>query len=219
MRHRWVLDRLYEQHVHLTEKLRAERDGTRGIGIHYDDVGKETLFALTFSESKGRLATRSEDKRLWAVFSERLEWGRRWHVIRETFGMVGIFGLTPKAYVPNEWIEKRLSQKAVKWFAEMVLETNRDAQFMAQQLEPLFVACMESKPVPPRFAFLAAEVYELPGKPAEVFWYVCPPDGRSACRADVVQGEITLTAHVMGALVVMEAPRFYRGDKLWGGRG
>lgn len=186
MRERWRLDKFYEQFVSLSEKFRREGQSTGYRGRTYQDVAKEALFEMVFAEDLGRQPKRHEDVEQWKWFGDMLDWGRRWNILKRTFGTVGIFALMPRGRVPNEWIEKRLSQKLVQHWADLVRECNPDVLPLAHKMAPLFEACMEQAPIPTPFGFILELEEGCVGTPLEIVTYE-PLLLRRPSDADMVQ--------------------------------
>ncbi|KAF2702537.1 hypothetical protein K504DRAFT_245451 [Pleomassaria siparia CBS 279.74] len=104
------MDELYKEFNCLEKEIKKQNQGTRGRGVRYSDVAKEHLFSLTYKRYLGRAATKGTDWELWLAFSDYLDWGKRWNVLKKRFRGVGIFRLLPRSLVPNTFVERTLSQ-------------------------------------------------------------------------------------------------------------
>ncbi|KAE8821920.1 hypothetical protein PTNB73_07010 [Pyrenophora teres f. teres] len=154
MRQRWEMNAFYEEYERLEQEIRRRSEGTGGKGRRYPVVAKELLFASTYETALGRRPTRNDDPALWTKFGEYLDWGKRWNIIKRRFGTVGIFGLLPQSYNPNEWIERKFTQARVSQWVEMVAECNKDALELALKVEGLYLACIHDSTRPTQFEFL-----------------------------------------------------------------
>ena len=172
MRHRWKMDALYEEYELLEQEIRRKSQGTGMRGRGYNTVAKEHLFALVYSMDLGRRPTKADDFGLWSDFSQFLDWGKRWNMIKRRFGSVGIFGLLPRSSIPNAFVERSLTQVRVSQWIEMIAECNQDVVIMANKIEPLFRACMEESQPPSEFLFLEHLERYKDTRPLALFeWY------------------------------------------------
>ncbi|KAF2702569.1 hypothetical protein K504DRAFT_508914 [Pleomassaria siparia CBS 279.74] len=64
IRHRWKMDKLYEEFNRLEKEIKKQNQGTRGRGVRYLDVAKEHLFSLTYKRYLGRAATKGTNQEL-----------------------------------------------------------------------------------------------------------------------------------------------------------
>ncbi|KAI8930546.1 hypothetical protein NX059_012158 [Plenodomus lindquistii] len=167
LRHRWKMDKLYEEFNRLESEIRRRRTGTGMRGRKYTTMAKEHLFTTTYQDDLGRLPTKDDDPEQWSAFGTYLDWGKRWNVLKQRFGTIGIFGILPRG--ANNFIEKTLSQARVEQWAAMVKECNADAQAMAYNMEPLFLACMEELEPPVEFAFLEKLDHLVGTRPLALF--------------------------------------------------
>ncbi|KAF2702559.1 hypothetical protein K504DRAFT_233276 [Pleomassaria siparia CBS 279.74] len=110
IRHRWKIDELYKEFNCLEKEIKKRNWGTRGRGVRYSDVAKEHLFSSTYKRYLGRAATKGTNQELWLAFSDYLDWGKRWNVLKKQFRGVGIFGLLPRSLVLNTFVKRTLSQ-------------------------------------------------------------------------------------------------------------
>jgi hypothetical protein len=170
MRHRWKMDALYEDYLRLQQQIRRKSKGTGERGRRYETIAREHLFAKVYSCPERPSPTKEEHPEVWATFTNFLEWGKRWNLIKTRFGSVGIFGLLPRSQISNAFVEKQLTTQAlVSQWVEMIAECNRDASALALHIEPLFLACMEQSEPPKDFAFLVELADLRVKKPLQLF--------------------------------------------------
>lgn len=153
MRQRWKLDALYVESEKLETGIRRMAKGTAARGVRYSTVAKDHLFRIAFESDDGYVPSKKDNPDLYKHFSDLLDWGKKWNIVKKRFGSAGIFGLLPKSIGANVRLE-RLTQARVRQWIEMVAHCNVDVAEIAPYIEPLFMAFVEDRAPPEEFWFL-----------------------------------------------------------------
>ena len=149
MRHRWIMAAMYTKYETLETLTRKRAAPSGGRGRGFATVAKEQLFSSVYSRDSRPNATREACAAEWKEFGRWLDYGRRWCMLKDKFGL-GIFGLLPRSVISNSFIERGLTVTRFAQWVEMVATCNTNVREMAKAIAPLYDACITDQAPPAR---------------------------------------------------------------------
>jgi hypothetical protein len=145
---------MYEEFMKLEADIRRRGWRSSVKGVKISDRAKQHLFHTTYKELCERAPTRENYPEYWRTFSDHLDWGKRWNILKTKFGGVGIYGILPRSQIPNAYIERAMTQDRLSIWADMVYTCNPDVVELSAAIEPLYMAFITQSKPPDEFDVL-----------------------------------------------------------------